>query len=85
MGDLVLMYECSLVGNRYMLSLYKRQIKKLFCFYNVLSQKKVLIVVAHAMKSLKLYEIGESKNYCESESMKLLTNLPNLNKGGVNE
>ncbi len=41
--------------------------------------------MAHAMKSLKLYKIGERKNYCESESMKLLTNLPNLNKGGVNE
>lgn len=41
--------------------------------------------MAHAMKSLKLYEIGERKTYCGSESMKLLTNLPNLNKGGVNE
>jgi hypothetical protein len=48
-------------------------------------KRKVLIVMAHAMKSLKLYEIGERKTYCGSESMKLLTNLPNLNKGGVNE
>jgi hypothetical protein len=68
-----------------MLSSYKRQIKKLFCCYNVLSQKKVLIVMAHAMKSLKLHEIGERGNYHESESTKLLTNLPNLIKGGVNE
>jgi hypothetical protein len=49
-------------------------------------KEKVLIVMAHSMnsmKSLKLYEIGERKNYCES--MKLLTNLLNLNKSGVNE
>lgn len=85
MGDLVLMYERSLVGNRHMLSSYKRQIKKLFCCYNVLSQKKVLIVMAHAMESLKLYEIGERENYHESEITKLSTNLPKLIKGGVNE
>jgi hypothetical protein len=61
-----------------MLSSYKKANQEIVLLLQCLITKKGFNCHGTCNEKLKLYEIGERINYCESESTKLLTNLPNL-------